>query len=62
MDEKRKACNAITLTFSIPNKRITNRKRWVKEWIAKRKKYNHLNILKEIELSDSNDYTVVILE
>ena len=57
MDEnRRKACIAIILAFSIPSKRITNRKRWVKEWISKRKKYCHLNLLKEIQLSDQKDY------
>ena len=58
MDENRcrKACIAILLTFSIRSKRITYMKRWVKEWIAKRKKYCHLNILKEIQLSYARDY------
>lgn len=56
MDEKRKACVAIILAFSIPSKRITNRKRWVKEWIAKRKQYCHLNLLKEIQISDPKDF------
>jgi len=57
MDEnRRKACIAIILAFSIPSKRITNRKRWVKEWISKRNKYCHLNLLKEIQLSDPKDY------
>lgn len=52
----RKACVAILLAFSIRSKCITNRKRWVKEWIAKRKKYCYLNLLKEIQLSDTKDY------
>lgn len=40
MDKNRKkACVAIMLAFSTPCKRITNRKRWVKEWISKRMKY-----------------------
>lgn len=57
MDEnRRKAYIAIILALSIPSKRITNRKRWVKEWISKRKKYCHLNLLKEIQLPDPKDY------
>jgi len=54
MDEnRRKACITINcLAFSIPSKRITNRKRWVKEWISKRKNYCHLNLLKEIQFSN----------
>lgn len=56
MDEShKKACVAIILAFSIPSKRITNRKRWVKEWLSKRK-YCHLNLIKEIQLSDPKDY------
>jgi hypothetical protein len=48
MDKKLKACVAIILAHSIPSKQITNRKRWLKEWISKRNKYYHLNLLKEI--------------
>jgi len=49
MDEKQNP-------FSMSSKRITNRKRWVKEWIFKRKKHSHLNLLKEVQLSDPQDY------
>ncbi|KAL4142959.1 hypothetical protein QTP88_005347 [Uroleucon formosanum] len=49
MDENlRKACIAIILALSIPSKRIANRN--------KRKKYCHLNLLKEIQLSDPKNY------
>lgn len=37
-------------------KKQTKRKRWIKEWITKRKEYTHLNILNEIKLSDPKDY------
>lgn len=58
MDENRcrKACVEILLAFFIQSKRITNRKRWVKKWVAKRKKYCRLNLLKEIQLSDAKYY------
>lgn len=35
------------------------RKRWVKQWIAKRRQYTHLNALNEVQLldpKDSNNY------
>jgi len=53
--DKKKACIAIIIALSVKKKQ-TKRKRWIKEWIAKRKEYTHLNILNEIKLSDPKDY------
>lgn len=57
MDDKQKACLAIILAFSVPNKRVSRkRKRWVKQWISKRRRYTHLNVINEVQLSDPKDF------
>lgn len=57
MDDKQKACLAIILAFSVPNKRVSRkRKRWVKQWISKRRQYTHLNVINEVQLSDPKDF------
>lgn len=57
MDDQQKACLAIILALSVPNKRVLRkRKRWVKEWISKRKQYTHLNLLNEVKVSDPKDF------
>jgi len=54
--DKKKAFIAIIIALSVTKKKQIKRKRWIKEWIAKRKEYTHLNILNEIKLSDPKDY------
>lgn len=49
-------CIAIIIALSVTKKKQTKRKRWAKEWNAKRKKYTHLNILNKVLLSDPKDY------
>jgi len=57
MDDKQKACLAIILAFSVPNKRVSRkRKQWVKQWISKRRQYTHLNVINEVQLSDPRDF------
>jgi len=58
MDEQQKACIGIILALSIPNNKrvLRKRKRWVKQWISKRRQYTHLNVIKEVQLSDPKDF------
>lgn len=57
MDDKQKACLAIILAFSVPNKRVSRkRKRWVKQWISNRRQFFHLNVINEVQLSDPKDF------
>jgi len=58
MDEQQKAYKAIILALSIPNNKqvLRKRKRWVKQWISKRRQYPHLNVIKEVQLSDPKDF------
>lgn len=44
---------AIIVALSL-NKRV-KRKRWMKNWLLKREKYTHLNLLDEIRLNDEMD-------
>lgn len=54
MKNKEKACLAIVLLYG--SSRKNKRKRWMKEWMTKRERYSHINLLKEIALSDENDF------
>jgi len=53
--DKKKGCIAIIIALSVTKQKQTKRKRWIKEWIAKRKEYTHLNILNAIKLSNPKD-------
>ncbi len=54
MDRKRKACLAIILVFA--TKRRVKRKYWMKNWLEKRDKYSHINLLKDISYTELDDY------
>lgn len=54
MDKVRNECVAIVLGLELKRKR--GRKRWVKEWTAKRARYTHVTLLKEIEISNPDDF------
>lgn len=57
MNDKEKACLAIVLAFAVSNKRAAKKKkRWVNEWIAKRRQYTHLNLLNVVRVSDPKDF------
>lgn len=54
MDPRRKACIAIILALG--TKRNVKRQRWMKNWLQKREKYSHVVLLKEIGMTESEDY------
>jgi hypothetical protein len=54
MDPRRKACIAITLALG--TKGNVERRRWMKDWLQKREKYSHVVLLKEIGVTESEDY------
>lgn len=44
--DKKKACIAIIIALSVTKKKQIKRKRWIKEWIAKRKVLHSLKYFK----------------
>lgn len=54
MDNRTKACIAIVLALS--TKRNVKRRRWMKAWLQKREKYSHVTLLKEISVTEADDY------
>lgn len=54
MDLKQKACVAIILALC--SEKPVKRKYWMKEWLKKREKFSHTVLLKEISLSEADDY------
>lgn len=53
MDAAQKACIAIIIAISMKKK--CRRRRWVKNWMLKREKYTHLNLVQEMLLGDDLD-------
>lgn len=54
MDSRKKACLAIILALA--RKRRVNRRLWMKEWLKKRDKYSHVVLLKEISITETDDF------
>jgi hypothetical protein len=54
MFPRRKACIAIILALG--TKRNVERRRWMKDWLQKRESYSHVVLLKEIGVTESEDY------
>lgn len=54
MDNRTKACIAIVLALS--TKRNVKRRRWMKAWLQTREKYSHVTLLKEISVTEADDY------
>jgi hypothetical protein len=46
---------AMTLAVCLRNKEEKKR-RWMKEWLKKRKEYTHENLLKDLRLSEPSDF------
>lgn len=54
MNHKKKACIAIILAH-VSEKKVKKR-RWIKKWISKRKKFGHLNLLDYVKKQEPDDY------
>jgi hypothetical protein len=54
MDPRRKAC--ITIILALGTKRNVERRRWMKDSLQNSEKYLHVVLLKEIGVTESEDY------
>lgn len=54
MDNRKKGCVAIIM--AIGSIRRVRRNRWMKEWLKKREEYSHMRLLREIRLTDTEDF------
>ena len=48
------SCLAIALAVRL--KKEKKKRRWIKEWLKKRNKYTHENLLKDLRLSEPSDF------
>lgn len=54
MNSKKKAVTALLIFFA--TKRNVKRKRWIKDWLNKKQRYGHVELLKEIAITDQSDF------
>lgn len=54
MSNRKKACSVIILALSI--RKPKKRRAWARDWLLKRKKFSHVNLLHEVLVSTPKDF------
>lgn len=55
-DRKRKILLTAALVLHLDEDDIQNKRKWSKEWLLERRKYSHMNLLRELQSNEPADF------
>lgn len=55
-DRKRRLLLTAALVLHLDEDDIQNKRKWSKQWLLERRKYSHMNLLRELQSNEPADY------